>query len=122
MALTATAKAKLVSEVKLKFGTEFPEELIDIYIQAYIDTNEDANEAVLVMRQSEQYKSFFPGNINPDGVSVKYTEQEYLNLVDAYKRQIESIGLNADLILTNERIETLVTNVVNNHFKGCIDS
>ena len=30
MALTATARAKLVSEVKLKFGTEFPEQLIDI--------------------------------------------------------------------------------------------
>lgn len=118
MALTATAKAKLVSEVKLKFGTEFPEELIDIYIQAFIDTNQDADEAVLVMRQSEQYKSFFPGNVNPDGVSVKYTEQEYLNLVDAYKRKIESIGLNADLILTNDRIETLVTNVVSNQEFG----
>ena len=118
MALTATAKAKLLSEVKLKFGQDFPDELLDVYVQAFIDTNQDANEAVVIMRQSEQYKNFFPGNVNPDGISVKYTEQEYLNLVDAYKRKIESIGLNAELILTNERIETLVTNVVNNNEFG----
>lgn len=118
MALTATAKQKLLTDVKLKFGQEFPDELLDIYVQAFIDTNQDANEAVLIMRQSQQYKNYFPGNVNPDGVSVKYTEQEYLNLVDAYKRKIESIGLNAELILTNERIETLVTNVVNNQEFG----
>ena len=118
MALTITAKNKIIDEVKLKFGTEFPEQLIDIYINAYIENNQDADEAMLVMRQSEQYKSFFPGNINPDGVSVKYTEQEYLNLVDSYKRKLESIGLNSDLILTNERIETLVTNVVSNQEFG----
>jgi len=106
MALTATAKQKLLSDVKLKFGQEFPDELLDIYVQAFIDTNQDANEAVLIMRQSQQYKNYFPGNVNPDGVYVKYTEQEYLNLVDAYKRKIESIGLNAELILTNERVET----------------
>jgi len=118
MALTATAKAKLLDEVKLKFGRDFPSELIDIYVQAFIDNNQDANEAILVMRQSDTYKSFFPGNVNPDGVSVKYTEQEYLNLVDAYKRKIESIGLNADLIITNDRLETLVKNVVSNEEFG----
>ena len=118
MALTETAKAKLLDEVKLKFGRDFPSELIDIYVQAFIDNNQDANEAILVMRQSDTYKSYFPGNVNPDGVSVKYTEQEYLNLVDAYKRKIESIGLNADLILTNKRIETLVKNVVSNEEFG----
>lgn len=118
MALTETAKAKLLDEVKLKFGRDFPSELIDIYVQAFIDNNQDANEAILVMRQSDTYKSYFPGNVNPDGVSVKYTEQEYLNLIDAYKRKIESIGLNADLILTNKRIETLVKNVVSNEEFG----
>jgi hypothetical protein len=118
MALTETAKAKLLDEVKLKFGRDFPSELIDIYVQAFIDNNQDANEAILVMRQSDTYKSYFPGNVNPDGVSVKYTEQEYLNLVDAYKRKIESIGLNADLIITNDRLETLVKNVVSNEEFG----
>jgi len=118
MALTETAKAKILADVQSKLGRDFPTELLNIYVQAFIDNNQDADEAILVMRQSDQYKSYFPGNVNPDGVSVKYTEQEYLNLVDAYKRKLESIGLNSDLILTNERIETLVKNVVSNEEFG----
>jgi len=118
MALTETAKAKILADVQSKLGRDFPTELLNIYVQAFIDNNQDADEAILVMRQSDQYKSYFPGNVNPDGVSVKYTEQEYLNLIDAYKRKLESIGLNSDLILTNERIETLVKNVVSNEEFG----
>ena len=64
------------------------------------------------MRQSTEYAQAFPGNLNPDGVSVKYTESEYLQIVDSYKRKIESLGVNADLIVTTDRIETLIENVV----------
>ena len=114
MALTEQAKARLRTNVQTKFGASFPSALIDIYIDAFIANNQDANEAIIAMRQSTEYQTSFPGNINPDGVSVKYSESEYLNLVDAYKRKIESIGLNSDLILTQDRIETLITNVVSN--------
>ena len=54
----------------------------------------------------------FPGNLNPDGISVKYSESEYLQIVDSYKRKVESLGVNAELIITNDRIETLIENVV----------
>jgi|TARA_B100001778_G_scaffold312650_1_gene296512 hypothetical protein len=110
--LSSTARAAIISEAKSKFGPNFPDTLLSIYIDAYIDTGNDATEAGNVMRQSTEYAQAFPGNLNPDGVSVKYTESEYLQIVDSYKRKIESLGVNSDLIVTTERIQTLIENVV----------
>ena len=70
MALTEQAKARLRTNVQTKFGASFPSALIDIYIDAFIANNQDANEAIIAMRQSTEYQTSFPGNINPDGVSV----------------------------------------------------
>jgi hypothetical protein len=110
--LSSTARAAIISEAKSKFGPSFPDSLLSIYIDAYIDSGNDSTEAGNVMRQSTEYAQAFPGNLNPDGVSVKYTESEYLQIVDSYKRKIESLGVNADLIVTTDRIETLIENVV----------
>ena len=101
--LSSTARAAIISEAKSKFGPNFPDTLLSIYIDAYIDTGNDATEAGNVMRQSTEYAQAFPGNLNPDGVSVKYTESEYLQIVDSYKRKIESLGVNSDLIVTTEK-------------------
>ena len=38
--------------------------------------------------------------------------REYSQLIDGYKRKIESVGLNADFIITTERKKQLVENVV----------
>ena len=64
------------------------------------------------MRQTDEYKSVFAGNLNPDGVTVKYSEREYSQLIDGYKRKIDAIGINSDLIMTSERKQQLVENVV----------
>ena len=110
--LSSTARAAIISEAKSKFGPNFPDTLLSVYIDAYIDSGNDATEAGNVMRQSTEYAQAFPGNLNPDAVSDKYTESEYLQIVDSYKRKIESLGVNSDLIVTTERIQTLIENVV----------
>jgi len=110
--LSSSARAAIIAEAKTQFGPNFPDSLLSIYIDAYIDSGNDGNEAGNVMRQSAEYAQAFPGNLNPDGVTVKYTENEYLQIVDSYKRKIESLGVNADLIITTDRIETLIENVV----------
>ena len=110
--LSSSARAAIITEAKTQFGPNFPDSLLSIYIDAYIDSGNDGNEAGNVMRQSAEYAQAFPGNLNPDGVTVKYTENEYLQIVDSYKRKIESLGVNADLIITTDRIETLIENVV----------
>jgi len=110
--LSATARAAIINETKSKYGPNLPEELLSVYIDAYVDSGNDSLEAGNVMRQSETYKQLFPGNLNPDGVTVKYSEGEYLQIVDSFKRKVESVGINADLVITNERIETLIENVI----------
>ena len=110
--LSSSARALIISEAKAKFGPNFPDALLSIYIDAYIDSGNDGTEAGNVMRQSTAYADAFPGNLNPDGISVKYSESEYLQIVDSYKRKVESLGVNAELIITNDRIETLIENVV----------
>ena len=59
MALTEQAKARLRTNVQTKFGASFPSALIDIYIDAFIANNQDANEAIIAMRQSTEYKTSF---------------------------------------------------------------
>lgn len=110
--LSTSARAAIISEAKSNFGPNFPDNLLSIFIDAYIDSGNDANEAGNIMRQSTEYADAFPGNLNPDGVTVKYTENEYLQIVDSFKRKIESLGVNSDLIVTNDRIKTLIENVV----------
>ena len=112
MALTQQGLNNLKTTLQNKFNSKLPEELLTVLATAYVDSGNDIAEATTKMRQSEEYKKTFAGNLNPDGVTVKYSESEYLNIVDAYKRKIESLGVNADLIMTSDRQQTLIENVV----------
>jgi hypothetical protein len=112
MALTQQGLANLKRELQNKYNSKLPDELLTILATAYVDSGNDIAEATTKMRQSEEYKKTFAGNLNPDGVTVKYSESEYLNIVDAYKRKIESLGVNADLIMTSDRQQKLIENVV----------
>tara|TARA_R100000995_G_C3480848_1_gene123786 strand:- start:735 stop:1610 length:876 start_codon:yes stop_codon:yes gene_type:complete len=112
MALTQQGLNNLKTTLQNKFSSNLPDELLTILTQAYVDSGNDIIEATTKMRQSEPYKTTFAGNLNPDGVSVKYSESEYLNIVDAYKRKIESLGINSDLIITADRQKKLIDNVV----------
>jgi len=97
---------------KEKFGNLLPDELLDIYVFAYMESGNDEKQAVTAMRQSTAYAKYYPGNLNPDGISTKYTESEYSQLMDGYERKFESIGINPDVVLTNERKKQLVENIV----------
>ena len=108
MALTQQGLNNLKTTLQNKFSSNLPDELLTILTQAYVDSGNDIIEATTKMRQSEPYKTTFAGNLNPDGVSVKYSESEYLNIVDAYKRKIESLGINSDLIITADRQKKLI--------------
>ena len=112
MALTQQGLNNLKTTLQNKFSSKLPEELLTVLATAYVDSGNDIAEATTKMRQSEEYKKTFSGNLNPDGVTVKYSESEYLNIVDAYKRKIESLGVNAELIMTSDRQQTLIQNVV----------
>lgn len=112
MALTQQGLNNLKTTLQNKYSSNLPDELLTILAQAYVDSGNDIIEATTKMRQSEPYKTTFAGNLNPDGVSVKYSESEYLNIVDAYKRKIESLGINSDLIITADRQKKLIDNVV----------
>ena len=59
-----------------------------------------------------EYKVAFPGNLNPDGATVKYAEAEYAQIQDAYRRKFEAININPDVILSTERQAQLIENVV----------
>lgn len=112
MALTQQGLQNLKRELQNKYNSKLPDELLTILATAYVDSGNDIAEATTKMRQSEEYKKTFAGNLNPDGVTVKYSEAEYLNIIDAYKRKIESLGVNADLIMTSDRQKQLIENVV----------
>ena len=110
--LSNEAKNKLKQKTQELFGTLLTDTLLDIYITKYIESGNDSKEALRDMRQSDEYKIQYAGNVNPDGVTVKYNEKEYSQLIDGYKRKIEAVGLNADFIITTERKKQLVENVV----------
>jgi len=109
--ITTAGMQNLKTAVKQKYGTLLPDELLDIYVNAYTESGNDEQQAISAVRTSNAYQQYFPGNLNPDGVTTKYTESEYSQLIDGYKRKFEAIGINPEIILSNERKKQLVENV-----------
>ena len=112
MALSQAGIDNLKNLIQTKYGFNLPDNLLALVSREYVASGNDIAEAITQMRKSPEYAEVFAGNLNPDGVTVKYSESEYLNIVDAYKRKIESLGVNADLIMTGDRQKTLIENVV----------
>lgn len=110
--LSAAGLENFKNATKEKFGNLLPDELLDVYVVAYMDSGNDQQQAVTAMRQSTVYAKYYPGNLNPDGVSTKYTEAEYSQLMDGYERKFEAIGINPNVVLTDERKQQLVENIV----------
>lgn len=110
--LSAAGLENFKNATKEKFGNLLPDELLDVYVVAYMDSGNDQQQAVTAMRQSNVYAKYYPGNLNPDGVSTKYTEAEYSQLMDGYERKFEAIGINPNVVLTDERKQQLVENIV----------
>lgn len=110
--LSAAGLENFKKATKEKFGNLLPDELLDVYVVAYMDSGNDQQQAVTAMRQSNVYAKYYPGNLNPDGVSTKYTEAEYSQLMDGYERKFEAIGINPNVVLSDERKKQLVENIV----------
>ncbi len=110
--LTESAKNRIAEIGKLKFGSLLSQSLLDVWVENYLKSGEDESTAISAVRQTPEYKQAFAGNLNPDGATVKYTEAEYRQIEDGYRRKIESININPDVILTAERKQQLIENIV----------
>ena len=110
--LTQAARDRIKKSAKTKFGNLLTDSMLDTYVTAYVDSGNDADEAIALVRQSPEYQQVYAGNLNPDQATVKYTEAEYSQTIEGYKRKLEAIGVKADFMLTAERKEQLITNVV----------
>ena len=53
--LSSSARALIISEAKAKFGPNFSDALLSIYIDAYIDSGNDGTEAGIHPRWSQVY-------------------------------------------------------------------
>ena len=94
-------------QVELKFPW-LPQELKDIYAQAWEDTG-DETQALAIMRADPTYREFFPGNNRDDG-TVRLNEQEYISNMEAYHIMAVSYGLNP-AIFQELWIEAIVNGV-----------
>ena len=110
--ITTAGFNNLKEASRKKFGNLLPDELLDIYVTAFVESGNDAQQAIQAVRTSNTYQNFYPGNLNPDGITTKYTEAEYTQVVDGYKRKFEAIGINPDIVLTNARTKQLIENIV----------
>jgi len=110
--LTQAAKDKIVEKGQLKFGNLLSQSMLDTWVETYIDSGNDESSAISAVRQTPEYKVSFAGNLNADGATVKYTETEYAQIQDGYKRKFEAININPDIVLTPERKAQLIENVV----------
>lgn len=110
--LSAAGLENFKKATKEKFGNLLPDELLDVYVVAYMDSGNDQQQAVTAMRKSNVYAKYYPGNLNPDGVTTKYNEAEYSQLMDGYKRKLEAVGVNPNVVLTDERKKQLVENII----------
>jgi hypothetical protein len=110
--LTQDAKNRITKQGQLKFGNLLSQPLLDKWVEEYLASGGDESSAIGAVRQTPEYAQQFAGNLNEDGVTVKYSEAEYGQILDGYKRKIEAVNLNPDVILSAERKEQLIDNVV----------
>jgi hypothetical protein len=110
--ITTAGFNNLKEASRKKFGNLLTDELLNIYVTAFVESGNDSQQAIQAVRTSNAYQTYYPGNLNPDGITTKYTEAEYTQVIDGYKRKFEAIGINPDVILTNDRKKQLVDNIV----------
>jgi hypothetical protein len=110
--ITTAGLNNLKDAAKKKYGNLLPDELLNIYVASFVESGNDEQQAIQAVRTSNAYQTYYPGNLNPDGITTKYNEAEYTQVVDGYSRKFEAIGINPDIILTNDRKKQLIENVV----------
>jgi len=69
-----------------------PAALLEVYANALLVTG-NADLAIVEMRADPQYDTYFAGNKRDDG-SVRWTEKEYLSIIEAFEVELEGYGVN----------------------------
>jgi len=110
--LTQAAKDRISKSAKTKFGNLLTPTMLELYVDTYINSGNDADEAMAIVRQSPEYQNIYAGNLNADGATVKYTEAEYSQNIEAFGRKLSAIGIKPEFMLTTERKKQLTENVV----------
>lgn len=80
-----------------------PRTLLRIYRDAWTKFGDPA-VALEQMRQSAPYQQVFKGNRRDDG-TYRYTELEYLSVMDAYRHNLASRGINPEMFKLHKLIE-----------------
>lgn len=110
--LTQAAKDRIAKSAKTKFGNLLTSTMLELYVDTYIESGNDADEAMAIVRQSPEYQNVYAGNLNADGATVKYTEAEYSQNIEAFGRKLSAIGIKPEFMLTTERKKQLTENIV----------
>lgn len=56
------------------------------------------DDAILWVRKTDAYEARFPGMIREDGTQRFDSENDYIALIESYERDLESVGVNPDVM------------------------
>ena len=56
------------------------------------------DDAILWVRKTDAYQARFPGMIREDGTQRFDSENDYIALIESYERDLESVGVNPDVM------------------------
>jgi hypothetical protein len=96
-----------------------PEALVQIYVDAFVETGDDAL-AWATVRSSEEYETYFPGNRREDG-TLRYTEAQWAAIREDYRDTVASVGINPDLF-ESRYAELIAGNVDPREFAQRVDA
>ncbi len=96
-----------------------PQSLIDIYINAWVETGNSAM-AWGEVRTSPEYETYFPGIVRDDG-TLRMTELEYMGNMAAYRQTVSELGLNPDLF-TSQYVNLITGEKSPDEFQAQVDA
>lgn len=69
-----------------------PEQLLNIFTDAYVEYSGDANAALGIMRNHSLYEVYYPGNRRENG-TIRYTEQDYARQIEGFRHNLRFYNL-----------------------------
>lgn len=96
-----------------------PGPLLDVFVAAWVETGDEA-QAIGIMRQSDAYETFYPGNRRNDG-SVRWSEAQYAAIVESYEDALLANQLNPS-VFSAKFGEAIAGNVSPNEFASRIEA
>ena len=98
-----------------------PAGALSTFIDAYIDKGADA--AWAAVRQSPNYETWFPGNMDDNG-NIRYPEDQYAGTREAYRDVMRAVGLEPTAIaqLEGKFVDLMEGEVSPNEFMARVES